>query len=305
MSTLQLVIGPNNGALARTLSETAGLPLVAAQVEAFPDGEQRVLLEGSVRDKRLALVHTLGAPCGQRLLELSLFADAARRGGARELVAVIPYFGYARQDRREHDAEALGAAVMASLLSSCHFERILGVDLHSAALEGFFRCPVDNLTAEPLLVSALVHHADDGVIVAPDLGAAKLGRRYAQRLGLPLAIVHKTRLSAREVAVGHIVGDVAGRRPILVDDMISTGGTIAAAYDAVVADGARPDAVVVASHGVFAGGWEDLLSTRGIRQVLVTDSVDPLVAPRGLRVQHVSLAPLLIEAMRRLEATRP
>jgi ribose-phosphate pyrophosphokinase len=238
------------------------------------------------------------APCaGERLLELALTADAAHRAGALEVVAIVPYLGYARQDQRRHEGEPLGAAVVASLLASCRFQRVVTVDLHTASVEGFFSCPVENLSAESLLARAVGAHAGNAVVVSPDVGAVKLARRYASRLGLPLAVVHKTRTGPRDVTASQVTGDVRGRRPIIVDDMISTGSTIVAALDAVVAAGAVADAVVAATHGVFAPGAAPLFASRQIRKVIVTDSVEPVATHEDVGAERVSLAELLAEAI--------
>jgi ribose-phosphate pyrophosphokinase len=229
-----------------------------------------------------------------------LLADAARRAGAEEILAVVPYLGYSRHDRRAHEDEPLGAAVVGRLLSTCGFSRVVTCDLHAAAIEGFFACPVENLSAEPLITDAIRPLARDGVIVAPDLGAMKLAHRYAARLSLPLAVVHKSRVGPREVVAHQLVGDVRGRRPIIVDDMISTGATVAAALDAVIAAGALPEAVVAATHAVFAPGLEERLGHKAVRALIVTDSVEPLVSWNLPGLERVSLLPLLEDAIVRL-----
>jgi ribose-phosphate pyrophosphokinase len=267
------------------------------QAERFPDGELRIALESTVRGQRVFLVHSLGAPTGEHLLELALTADAANRAGALEVIAIIPYLGYARQDRRPHEGEPLGAAVVANLLAGCRIQRVVTVDIHTAPVEGFFSCPVENLSAEPLLAHALRPHVENAVVVSPDLGAVKLARRYAVRLGLPLAVVHKTRIGPRDVTANQVTGDVRGRRPIIVDDMISTGATIVAALDAVVAAGATGDAVVAATHGVFAPGAAGLLASKQIRKIIVTDSVEPFAAHEDVRAERVSLAELIADAI--------
>lgn len=296
-----IVVGSACPALGATLRSAPGMFVTeAATIERFPDGESRISIRQAVRRHRVCLLQSLGAPVGERLLELGLLADAAYRAGADELVAVVPYLGYARHDRRTKEGEPLGAAVMGRLLSACRFERVVTVDLHGASLEGFFSCPVENLTAESLLTDALRPFASDGVVVAPDLGAAKLAHRYARRLDLPVAIVHKTRLGAREVVAHEVVGEVRGRRPIVVDDMISTGHTIAAALGAVIGRGAVPDAIIAATHGVFAPGVEQVLSQNPIRALFVTDSTEPIASIAKIRVERVSLAPTLLDVLGRL-----
>lgn len=285
-------------AVARALGGESACPTTR-----FPDGELHVAVEG-VRGRDVFVVQPLVAAIGEALLELTLLADACRRTGARAVSAVIPYLGYARQERRTREGEPLGAATVARLLSTASLERVVLVDLHAAAVEGFFSCVVDHLTAFPLLADALgTGHYDDGVIVAPDLGAAKLARRFAARLGLPMAVVHKTRLSGTEVAAQEIVGEVRGRRPLIVDDMISTGGTIAEAARVVVAAGAIPEVVVAATHGLFVGPAVDRLRERPIRRLLVTDTVAS--PPSPLPIEVVSVAPLLAEALRRTSGARP
>jgi ribose-phosphate pyrophosphokinase len=295
-SPLSMAIG---GAL-----DTEPTPLV---VEHFPDGELHVAVSGSLRGRRIALLQSLAPPIGETLMAMALAADAVRRAGAASIAGIVPYLAYARQDRRRAEGEALGAAVVAALFAACRFDRLLLVDIHTPALEGLFSCPVEHLTAEPLLAQAIAPLAGaDGVVVAPDLGAAKLARRHARRLGLPLAIVHKTRLTPREVSTGEVVGEVRNRRPIIVDDMISTGTTVAAAVDALLDRGALPDVVVAATHGVFAPGWQAALASDAVRHVVVTDSVPGVAADAvDARVRRVSLAPLLAEAIRALDLRLP
>lgn len=276
-------------------------------LERFPDGELHVAVSSSVRGRPIALLQSLGPPIGDSMMTMALAADAIHRAGATSLAGIVPYLAYARQDRRHAEGESLGAAVIAALFAACRFDRLVMVDVHTPAIEGFFACPVEHLTAEPLLAQAIAPLAGaDGVVVAPDLGAAKLARRHARRLGLPLAIVHKTRLNPREVSTGEVVGDVRNRRPIVVDDMISTGTTVAAAVDALLDRGALPDVVVAATHGVFAPGWQAALASDAIRHVVVTDSVPGVAADAvDARVQRVSLAPLLAEAIRALDLGLP
>jgi ribose-phosphate pyrophosphokinase len=300
-----IVIGSGCPALGATLRSARGVFVVeTAAIERFPDGESHVSIRQVARTRRVYLLQSLGAPVGDRLLELGLLADAAHRAGADELVAVVPYLGYARHDRRTKEGEPLGAAVMGRLLSACRFDRVVTVDLHGASLEGFFSCPVENLTAESLLTDALRPFASDGVVVAPDLGAAKLAHRYARRLDLPVAIVHKARLGAREVVAHEVVGEVRGRRPIVVDDMISTGHTVAAALGAVIGRGAVPDAIVAATHGVFAPGVEQVLAQNPIRALFVTDSTEPIASVANIRVERVSLAPTVLDVLGRLQEGR-
>lgn len=304
VASIALLAGTRGGPLAAELGRRLGLEPTAVEDELFPDGERRVRIVGSVRGLEVYLLQPLGAPVGESLLALLFLADAARRGGATRLIALIPYLGYARQDRRSRDGEPLGVRVVADLLATARFDRLAVVDLHSAASEAAFACPVDNLSATPLLAeTARPFLGPDTVVVAPDAGAARLARDYGRRLGLPVAGVHKTRTGAREVRSKEVAGNVRGLRPFIVDDMISTGSTIAAACEAVEAAGAREGAVVAAAHGLFAPGSAAVLGSAGLSRLLVTDNVEAVEAPASPPTT-VSLAPLLAEVVRRYREGR-
>ncbi len=297
--------GSGELALAGAIAGHLGLQLGQRELERFPDGECHVRVLESVRGHDVYIVASTGPPVEANLMEILLLADACRRGGAARLTAVIPYLGYARQDRRASGREPVGARVVADLLRAAGLDRVVAVDLHSPALEGFFSLPLEHLTAVPLLAESLRHSGVgvSGVVVAPDLGAARLADRYARLLDLPVAIVHKTRVSGREVSVHGVSGNVEGRQPLIVDDMISTGGTIEAASRALAAAGSLPAAAVAATHGLFVSGAEERLAAVGARRVIVTDSV---AAPPGLRLklEVVSVAPMLARAIQHLHEDR-
>jgi ribose-phosphate pyrophosphokinase len=237
-------------------------------------------------------------------MELLLLADASRRAGAARLTPVVPYFGYARQDRRAGGREAVGARLVADLIRASGFERVIAVDVHSPALEGFFSSPLERLSAVPLLVEAVRRSvSDQDVVVAPDLGAAKLAERIGRLLHLPSAIVHKVRVSGEEVRTTGISGDVRGRAPLIVDDMVSTGGTIEAAARALLAAGCLPDLRVVMSHALLVGSAAERLRALPIRECFATDSVAGM-SGHLLPMQTVSLAPLLADAIDRLHHNR-
>jgi ribose-phosphate pyrophosphokinase len=296
-----LLTGSANPKLADTIARKLGTVLLSRVLERFPDGELHVQLRESVRAQRVYLFQPTSPPVEQHLFELLLLADACRRAGARELVALMPYFGYARQDRRSGGRDAIGARVVADMLSVGHIDEVVVLDLHSRAAEGFFSVPTEHLSAVPLLAGRLQPDVREAaVIVAPDLGAVKLANRYSSLLECPVAIVHKTRLSGREVKVQQIVGDVRGRLPFIVDDMISTGATVAAAVRALIAAGCRPDVTVVATHGVFADPAAETLRGLPIARLVTTDSVTPR-ADMALPVEIVTVAPLLAEVIDRLD----
>ncbi len=296
---LTILSGTANGALATAIAVALETVVRGCNITRFPDGELGINILESVRGDDVYLVQPHSPPANEHLVELLLLADACRRDGAARITAVTPYLGYARQDRRT-GRSALGGRLVADLLAASGVDDVVAVDVHTPAIEGFFAAPIEHLSAVPLLAerlrTALPH---DSVIVAPDLGAAKLAERYARILDLPVAFVHKRRITATEVAVHHVTGDVAGRAPIIVDDMISTGATIEAAANAVLAAGARPAITVAATHALLVGRAVEWLRGLGLQRLIVTDSV-ALPANLPLPLEVVSLDRLLADTVERL-----
>jgi ribose-phosphate pyrophosphokinase len=302
---LHLFSGTANVPLAEAVARGLDLHLGDRLLEHFSDGEVQMQIREHVRGDDVYLLQPTGPPVGEHLLELLLLADACRRAGAERITAVVPYFGYARQDRREQSGEPLSARLVAQLIEAGGFMRVVALDLHTPSLEGCFVIPLEHLSAVDLLAETIrARVAPAAVVVSPDLGAVKLAERYAALLGLPVAIVHKVRLSGTEVSVRGLVGEVRGRTPIVIDDMISTGGTVAAAIGALLDAGAVPDVTVVVSHALLVGPAAERLARLPIRRLVATDSVR-LAMPAHLPVERVSLAPLLAEAIRRLHGNPP
>ncbi len=296
-----LLAGSSHPALAKALAAELALPLGACSVVKFPDGECDVDVIEDVRGADVFVLQSLHAPVGEHLLELALLTDACHRAGAARVTAVVPYLGYARQDRRESSTEPLGARVMAELLAAARVERLVCLDLHSRAVEGCFLQPVEHASVIPGLVDALKSKLPaNAVVVSPDLGAVKRAELFARPLGLPVAVVHKQRLSGAEVQAQGVVGDVGGRHAIVVDDMISTGGTLVAAVNAVIAAGAQKSVTVVASHGLFVGPANERLGALPLARVMVSDSVPPPATPLSFTVERVGCAPMLAAVIRRL-----
>jgi ribose-phosphate pyrophosphokinase len=297
---LTIVAGSGNRPLAESIAERLGVGICRSVVTRFPDSELYVELDDSVRDRDVYIVQSTGPAVDGHLMELLLLADAGRRAGAARLTAVVPYFGYARQDRRAKGREAVAGRVIADLLGVAGFERVVAVDLHTPSLEGFFSVPLEHLSAAAVLCNAIdASMTDDAVIIAPDLGAVKLAENYAQLLHLPIAIVHKTRISGSDVSVRGIVGTVAGRSPVIIDDMISTAGTIEAAVKALLAAGCRHEITVAASHALLVGPAIERLSALALKRLIVTDSL-PLPERCSLPIETVTLAPMLAETIARL-----
>jgi ribose-phosphate pyrophosphokinase len=294
-----LIAGSAHPALAASLARELGQPLGPCAITPFPDGELDIEVQADVRGRDVLLVQPTQPPVGEHLLELTLLSDACRRAGAKSVSAVVPYLGYARQDRRETGREPLGARVVAELLAAGRIDRLVCLDLHSRAVEGCFPQPVEHASAISALTQRLADLPRPAVVVSPDLGAVKRAEAFARPLGLPVAVVHKQRHSGSDVTAVGVVGDVKGLHALVVDDMISTAGTVCAAIKAVIDAGAKPGVTVAATHGLFVGPALGRLAACSPRRVVVTDSVpQPRQVPFPLDV--VPCAPVLAEVLRRL-----
>jgi ribose-phosphate pyrophosphokinase len=301
---LSIISGAAHPALARDIAAVLNRGLVPVDLARYPDAEV-VRIRESVRGSDVYIVQSTPPPSEGHLFELVLLADAAHRAGAAHVTAVVPYLSYMRQDRRAGgERTAIGARVVADMLGGGRIGRLVTVDLHQPAVEAFFDMPVEHLEAFPLFEAALQDVPRDSVVVAPDLGAARLADRLSKALGLPFAVVHKTRTSGVEVEATGVTGEVRGRRPIVVDDMITTGRTLQAALEAVTQAGAAGEAVVAATHAILAPGAPELLASLPVARLLMTDSV-PTDAAAGLRgFRPVPLARLLADAVERLHEGR-
>jgi ribose-phosphate pyrophosphokinase len=295
---LNIIDGGANTPLAVAIARILDVEPIRAVVARHPDLEANVQLLGSVAGDDLFIVQPTTPPADAHLMELLLLADAARQGRAARVTAVVPYFGYARQD---HDCgRANGATLVAGLLEKSGIDGLVTVDLHSHAVETSARIPVSHLSSVAHLAERLRSIVPrESVVVAPDLGAVKLADRYARLLELPVAFVRKQRVSGSAVETGGIVGPVAGRTPIIVDDMISTGGTIVAAAEACIAAGAEATINVAASHGLFVGDAMKRLDSLSLRSLVTTDSVAAPAKMPGY-VGHVTIAPLLAAEVARV-----
>jgi ribose-phosphate pyrophosphokinase len=304
MSTLTLLAGGANVPLAEAVAQALGTHLGVTSLYRFPDGELHVAVRDSLRGHDVYLLQPTSPLFETHLLELLLLADACRRAGAVRITAVVPYFGYARQDRRASGRESVGARLVADLLSAAGIQRLVAIDLHSPTLEGFFSFPLEHLTAVPVLAAAMGNVSRERVVVAPDLGAARLADRYGRALDLPVAIVHKTRVTGEDVVVRGVTGGVTGRAPIIVDDMISTGATIAAAVAALREAGCRPEFTVVATHALLVGGAVPRLQQLALEQLIVTDTVVIPAAAVALPLHVVSVSPCAAQCIARLHQDR-
>jgi ribose-phosphate pyrophosphokinase len=298
-SRIALFSGRAHPGLAAAIAADLGIELGNCILENFPDHEIGVQIVDSVEGCHVFLLQPTGPPAADHFLELMLMADACKRGGAVRVTALVPYFGYGRQDRKAQPGEPVGARLMAELMES-RIDRLVTVDLHTPAIEGFFRIPVEHVSAIPLLAAGLRPGlAPHSVLVAPDLGAAKMARRYSQLLDLPVAYIYKARLSGSRISVREVVGEVKGRSPVLVDDMISTGATLVSAMDAVLDRGCMPHFTLAATHALLVGDAVQQLASFPLSRLIVTDSIAQLNFG-SLPVQVVSLKTILAEAIRKL-----
>lgn len=291
--------GNANPTLANDIAKHMKRPLGEIEVSQFRDGETHVEIKSDVRGTDVFLIQPTSPPVNQNLMELLVMVDAMRRASAARITAIIPYYGYARQEKKSRGREPISAKLVANLLTEAGANRILAMDLSAPAIEGFFDIPVDHLTAVPLLVRYIKKkRLEDPVIVAPDVGAVRRADRFRQIMGgIPLAILFKDRPQPDEVAIAGMVGDVKGKTAILVDDLISTGNTLIAAAEHLLANGAK-SVLAVATHGVFAEGAIERLKASPIECLCITDTI-PLPSNTS-GIEHVSIAPLLAEVINRI-----
>jgi ribose-phosphate pyrophosphokinase len=270
-----LFSGTGHQELATSISQEAKIRLAPCAIERFPDGEIGVRLLESVRQRSIVLVQPLSPPVNEHLIELLLLADACRRAAAKSIIALIPYVGYARADKRDGRREAIGASVVARLLETVGIDQVITMDLHAPQIEGFFHIPVTCLTAVPTICEALrrrLSKSKEVAVVSPDAGRVHMAAEYANRLGAPVVVLHKRRTSGADTFITHLVGEVTNKSCVIIDDMISTGGTIAEAAKILLKAGACSDITVAATHGVFVQGARQRLS-EGIGTIFVTDTV--------------------------------
>jgi len=296
---LQVLTGNANPDLARSIADAVGVKLTECMVGRFMDGEVEVRLDDDVRGNDVFVVQPTCPPVNENLLELFLMLDTLRRASAARITAVIPYFGYARKDRKDEGRVPISAKVVANMIVTAGADRVLALELHAAQIQGFFDIPVDHLFAAPIFVEHfLKKELVDPVVVAPDVGGIKVARAYAKRFDAGLAIVDKRRVSPREAKAMHLIGDVTDRDVLLVDDMISTAGTMTEAVTLLKATGCRR-VFLAATHGVFAGPAMERLRTVEAEEISVTDSIPPPEGAEGL-INVLPAGPLLGEAILRI-----
>ncbi len=292
-----LMSGTANQPLAQEIAERLDQPLCQVTIRRFADGEIFVKIDENVRGQDVFIIQPT-CPPAENLVELLILIDAAHRASAARVTAVVPYFGYGRQDRKDQPRVAIAAKLMANLITTAGADRVLAIDFHQHQLQGFFDIPVDHMFAAPALVQHYRQtHLVDPVIVAPDVGGAKIARGFAKRLDASLAIIDKRRPSANIAEVVNVVGDVDGRDCLIVDDMIDTAGTMSEAAHALKRLGAR-DVYACASHALLSGPAVDRLSASPLKELAVTNTMHIPEERRFDQLQVLSIAPLLAQAIR-------
>jgi len=299
---MKLLAGNSNRPLAEAIAACLDIPLTDATVHRFADMEVFVEIHENVRGEDVFLVQSTSYPANDNLMELLVCIDALRRASARRITAVIPYFGYGRQDRKPGPRTPISAKLVANLITVAGANRVLTMDLHAGQIQGFFDIPVDNLYAAPLIAQDLKDHYDvaDLIIVSPDVGGVGRARGIAKRLDVGLAIVDKRRERAGVSEVMNVIGDVAGRRCVLVDDIVDSAGTLCNAAEALREAGATA-AVAYVTHGVLSAGAVARISASSLEPLVITDSIRATEAVRVTdKVRELSIAPLIGEAIRRI-----
>jgi ribose-phosphate pyrophosphokinase len=271
----------------------------------FPDTETKVRILDDVRGIDAFIIQPTCPPANENTMELLIIADALRRASARSITAVMPYFGYARQDRKHEGRVPITAKLVANIIAASGVNRVLCLDLHAAQIQGFFDIPVDHLFASPILIECLHElNLEKPILMSPDIGSIKMADRYAKKMGCGIAVVEKRRISDESVETGYVIGEIADHDVVIVDDMVSSAGSMAAAVKAARDYGART-VRAVATHGLFVGNAFERLNQAGVTEVIVTDTVPtPTRLPPGLNLRVVSVAGLLAEAISRIHRNK-
>jgi ribose-phosphate pyrophosphokinase len=299
---MKLLAGNSNLPLAKAIGAYLKLPFTKAVVRRFADMEVFVEIQENVRGEDMFVIQSTSFPANDNLMELLVIIDALKRASARRITAVMPYFGYARQDRKVGPRTPISAKLVANLIAGAGANRVLTVDLHAGQIQGFFDIPADNLYAEPVMAKDIKDYvnSDNLMIISPDVGGVVRARALAKRLGADLAIVDKRREQAGQSEVMNIIGEVKGRTCLLIDDIVDSGGTICNAADALIGQGAK-DVYAYATHGVLSGGAVARIRDSKLKSLVTTDSIDATEEIRKCpNIRRITIAPLIAEAIGRI-----
>jgi ribose-phosphate pyrophosphokinase len=298
---MKILAGNSNHALTAEIAAYIGVPLTKCQVRRFADMEIFVEIQENVRGQDTFVVQSTSFPANDHLMEMLIMIDALRRASARRITAVIPYFGYARQDRKPGPRTPISAKLVSNMITRAGADRVLTVDLHAGQIQGFFDIPTDNLFAAPVMVRDLKERTDldNLMVVSPDVGGVVRARALAKRIDAPLAIVDKRRERAGESEVMNVIGDVAGKTCVLVDDIVDSASTLCNAADALLRDGAS-DVYGYITHGVLSGGAIARIDASHLKELVVTDTIAPTEAVlKAANIRVIPIAPLIGEAIAR------
>ena len=303
LDKIKIFSGNSNRLLAEELCEFIGVPIGQASVKTFSDGEIAVEIKENVRGKHVFIVQSTCSPVNDNLMELLIMIDAMKRASAGLITAVIPYYGYARQDRKAAPRTPITAKLTADLITAAGATRVLSMDLHAGQIQGFFNIPVDHIYAMPVTLEYIKENmGDDIVVVSPDAGGVERARAFAKRLGSSLAIIDKRRTGPNVAEVMHIIGDVEGRVALIVDDMVDTAGTLTQAARALAENGAKK-VCASCTHAVLSGPALDRIAASAIEEMVVTNSIPLSEKGQGCgKISVLSVAPLLGEAIKRIHS---
>jgi ribose-phosphate pyrophosphokinase len=299
--SIKIVAGNSNPTLAQEISSWLNVPQTKAIVRRFADMEIFVQIQENVRGSDVFVIQSTSFPANDHLMELLIITDALRRASARRITAVVPYFGYARQDRKVGSRSPISAKLVANLITHAGVDRVLTLDLHAEQIQGFFDIPTDNLYASPVMVRDIKERFDlaNIMVVSPDVGGVARARGLAKRINAPLSIIDKRRERAGESEVMNVIGEVNGYTCILIDDIVDSGGTLVNAADALLANGAK-EVYAYISHGVLSGGAAARITGSRLKELVITDSIQPTEAVRNAaNIRTLSIAPLIGEAISR------
>jgi len=301
---IKIISGNSNIPFAENVCRNIGLRLSQTFVTTFSDGEISVSLHETVRGSDVFIIQSTCYPINDHLMEMLIMVDACKRASASRVTVVMPYFGYARQDRKAKSRDPISAKLVANLITSAGADRVLTMDLHAAQIQGFFDIPVDNLLGAPLFADYYYKkfgdNIEDVIVVSPDIGSVARARAFAMKMGLGLAIIDKRREKANQAEVVNIIGSVEGKRIILFDDMVDTAGSLSAASKALVELGGAVEIYACASHGVLSGSAIDLIAQSAVKEMVFTDTVPYRGEKHCAKIKYLTSAPLFAEAIERI-----
>ena len=302
---IKLFSGNSNRPLAESIARKLNTELGGIEVTSFSDGEINIHIEETVRGRDLFIIQSTCTPVNDNLMELLIMIDAAKRASAGRITAVMPYFGYARQDRKARSRDPITAKLVANLITAAGADRVLTMDLHAEQIQGFFDIPVDNLLGGPTLYNYFAREGNIDVVVSPDVGSVKRARKVAEKFGVPIAIIDKRRPKANVSEVMNIIGDVKGKRAVIVDDLVDTAGTLCNGAKAIIEVGGATEVYACATHGVLSGPAIERIEQSVIKELVLLDTIALPEEKKIPKITMVPVGPVFAEAIERIYADKP